>query len=197
MKQIPLSKRGKNAGLYFAEFEEKKVGENLFNLLNASNWNATARGTNSKVFYARRTVGGKDVYMHRFIWEYLYGPIPDGYDVDHKDKNGLNNTPTNLRLAPHDRNCLNRRPCQTKREQSSRYKGVSRRGNRWIARLQGKPLGSPYDSEKDAARAYDRAAFALDPEFAVLNFPDEWPTSSQPNITQRTTPIRAQLKFDL
>ena len=195
MKQIPLSKHGKNAGLYFTE-----VGENLFNLLNASNWNVTARGTNSKVFYARRTVGGKDVYMHRFIWEYLYGPIPDGYDVDHKDKNGLNNVPTNLRLAPHDRNCLNRRPCQTRREQSSRYKGViekkDKRRNRWRTTFRGKHVGY-FGTEEAAARAYDRAAFAFSPEFADLNFPDEWPTSSQLNIAQVVFPIKAQLNFDL
>lgn len=36
---------------------------------------------------------------HRVIWEMVNGPIPDGLEVDHKDRNRLNNLLGNLRLV--------------------------------------------------------------------------------------------------
>lgn len=56
----------------------------------------------------------------------------------------------------------------------SRYKGVAPAGSRWRARLQGastyRHLGC-FDSEEEAARAYDAAALEVWGEFARLNFP--------------------------
>lgn len=34
--------------------------------------------------------------LHREIWKAAHGPIPMGYDVHHKDRNPLNNDPSNL-----------------------------------------------------------------------------------------------------
>lgn len=34
--------------------------------------------------YARVSVDGSKIYAHRFAWELLVGPIPDGMQVDHK-----------------------------------------------------------------------------------------------------------------
>ena len=42
--------------------------------------------------------GGKLVYLHRYIWEYHFGEIPDGYFVHHKDGNPINNGLDNLQL---------------------------------------------------------------------------------------------------
>lgn len=59
---------------------------------------------------------------------------------------------------------------------SSRYKGVSRSGNKWCARIQSgfesNWIGT-FDNEINAARAYDNAARQLHGEFAFLNFPKE------------------------
>ena len=53
----------------------------------------------SNGLYWRIHVEGRQIYCHRFIWEQLNGAIPEDMTVDHIDKNGLNNTPSNLRLA--------------------------------------------------------------------------------------------------
>lgn len=42
---------------------------------------------------------------HRWVWEQSHGPIPDGYEVHHRDRNPLNNDLANLQLltaAEHD-----------------------------------------------------------------------------------------------
>lgn len=36
------------------------------------------------------------VYMHRYVWEYHNGPIPEGYEIHHKDLNRANNKIENL-----------------------------------------------------------------------------------------------------
>jgi hypothetical protein len=65
-----------------------------------------------------------------------------------------------------------------KRKASSRYRGVSwsRTFNAWIAQI-GSRAGhariGQFQDEREAARAYDRAALALYGEAAMLNFPDD------------------------
>lgn len=39
-----------------------------------------------------------NISVHRFVWEIHKGVIPDGYTVDHKDNNKLNNGIENLQL---------------------------------------------------------------------------------------------------
>ena len=99
---------------------------------------------------------------------------PDGLLVDHRNRKGLDNRIANLRMATHSENCYNRRkPGNT----TSRYKGVyceKRRGRvRWRANIKFQDkrifLGY-YDSQLEAARAYDEAAKKYHGEFAQLNF---------------------------
>lgn len=47
-----------------------------------------------------RTKGNMRGYCHRIIWEQDIGPIPEGYDVHHKDGNKLNNLLENLQCLP-------------------------------------------------------------------------------------------------
>ena len=47
--------------------------------------------------YMRCTTGAREL-LHRLIWADINGPIPDGYDIHHRDHNKLNNDPANLQL---------------------------------------------------------------------------------------------------
>ncbi len=126
-------------------------------------WHATeCRGR----CYAATVIDGKSVAMHRM----LMSP-PRGMVVDHIDGNGLNNRRSNLRLCTPTQNRRNTRP----RRKTSAFLGVSRRGDKYLARIkyQGRCLYlGLFDTEVEAARARDEKARELFGEFAWLNFPD-------------------------
>lgn len=117
--------------------------------------------------YSRGTRTTTWILMHRVILD-----APSGMQVDHKDRNGLNNTRENLRLATHTQNQHN---AARRHDNRSGFKGVRRtsRGARWDARIcvdgKQKYLGC-FATAEEAARAYDAAATELRGEFARLNF---------------------------
>ena len=102
------------------------------------------------------------------VWEQAHGPIPAGFQIDHKDRDKRNDSLDNLRLAT----MTQQRANQAKRRDSrNHYKGVQKLPyGKWRARLQAKQLGI-FKSEEEAARAYDEAALIEFGEFACLNFP--------------------------
>lgn len=104
--------------------------------------------------------------MHR---EILKPPI--GVEIDHRDRDGLNNQRYNMRVATHAENAHNRR----KQEETSQFKGVTwyRWKTKWLGQIQVKNqrihLGY-FLSQTEAALAYDRAARTYFGEFANTNF---------------------------
>ena len=54
--------------------------------------------------YYRLQYKGKTYAVHIIIWILHNGPVPLGFDVDHKDTNNQNNKISNLRLATHGQN---------------------------------------------------------------------------------------------
>lgn len=118
--------------------------------------------------YARATIGGQSIYLHRLIMA-----APSGVEVDHVDHDGLNNWRSNLRLATRSQNRANQRP---HRDGSSQYKGVTwdRERRLWAAQShtggRHTHLGR-YATEEEAARAHDAFSAARWGEFAYLNFP--------------------------
>ena len=117
----------------------------------------------------------KTVSMHREIMS-----APGGLLVDHKNRDGLDNRRANLRLATYSQNNCNK---LKRKNTSSQFTGVcfNKRGKRWGGHIsnKGKRIFLGYfDSETEAAKAYDEAAKKYHGEFARLNFPEETPVSS-------------------
>lgn len=53
----------------------------------------------SSTGYPTIYVDGKNVLLHRYIWEKHYGTIPEGFEIHHKDKNRHNYDLSNLELV--------------------------------------------------------------------------------------------------
>jgi hypothetical protein len=85
--------------------------------------------------------------------------------VDHIDGNRLNNRAVNLRWATHSENLWN----QSKHKAStSKYKGVSKHGDKWLVHIRSQHIGI-FKDEKEAAIAYNNHAKEHFGVFAKLN----------------------------
>jgi hypothetical protein len=49
--------------------------------------------------YLRGNRGGRLMLAHVWVWEQAYGPIPDGYQIHHRDGDKRNNDLANLQLV--------------------------------------------------------------------------------------------------
>lgn len=117
--------------------------------------------------YIRVTLNGVEYMVHRIIYELHFGPIPEGYQIDHKDGNKSNNNLENLRLASRTQNAYNR---SKNKNNSSGYKGVHfcSRDKKYKAQIalgkKRKYLGS-FNSAEEASEAYLKAAKEVHKEF--------------------------------
>lgn len=134
-------------------------------------------------FYASAKIDGKDVLMHR----YILGLEDPKIQIDHKNRNALDNTRENLRIVSNQENSFNR---GKNKNNKSGYKGVwfARYGYNyykgkktryentkpWIAGIKhngkNKTIGY-FATAEEAAKAYDIKAKELFGDFCYLNFP--------------------------
>lgn len=104
--------------------------------------------------------------MHHFLVD-----VPEGFEVDHIDRNGLNNQKSNLRVVTHSQNMMNR---NSFKGSSSKYKGVCwhKQCKKWFAQIvlnkKHYYLGL-YENEIDAAKAYNKRAKKLHGKYVNLN----------------------------
>jgi hypothetical protein len=160
-------------------FRRIPLGENEFAVVDQKDYYRVAKfhwclaGYGKKVYVTRSYRIGleqtKSVRMHREIMQ-----PPEGVLVDHKNGDTLDNRRSNLRLATHTQNMQNRRK---RKNTASKYVGMWRdkERNQWAVRLtfnKKKIWLGRFDSEIEAAKAYDRAAKKYFGEFARLNFPE-------------------------
>ena len=139
-------------------------------LLANHTWTISRYGSTFYAYRQTSTIGGtpsRKLYLHREVLN-----APDGVNVDHINGNGLDCRRSNLRLADQTLNNANARP----RVGTSRFKGVyfDRSRGKWSARIQSRGRQSflgRFDSEEEAALAYDAAASVHFGQFARLNFP--------------------------
>ena len=115
----------------------------------------------------RKPLNPITLYLHKLIVQVKHGTV-----VDHINHDLLDNTRKNLRAATRRENSMNRSINRTFR--SSSFKGLTfyKRQRKWGARIRVNYkllfLGL-FESEADAARAYNTAAKQFYGKFACLN----------------------------
>lgn len=146
---------------------EVKVDDEDYQKLSAFKWSRTISGGGN--IYARRTVKGGTVPMHREILGLKTG---EKVFVDHINGDGLDNRKENLRLCSRAENNKNRRNRKTGND---KYMGIYREKSGikiWRATIKHNNksiyLGH-HATEEEAAHVYNVAALKYHGEFAALN----------------------------
>lgn len=110
------------------------------------------------------------IYMHRLLCGLRSG---DPRQVDHIDRDGLNNRRSNLRIATHKENLWNaRRRKRRSGDTASQFTGVYFRGGRWQAMISAETrtfhLGM-FATAEEAAMRYNVEARRIRGQYACLN----------------------------
>lgn len=147
-------------------------------------------GTRSKYVYCTRGIKTEystvyeRVLLHRLI---VYGKGNahlKNEQVDHKDRNRLNNRRSNLRICSMSQNMANVGPRFKGKykgvHDEKKYRNLSKPFGSYISYIDAKSRGlrkreylGRYKTAEEAALAYDKRAKEIWGEFAYLNFPEE------------------------
>jgi hypothetical protein len=150
------------------------VDDDDFNFVNQYRWQIVNGYAKTRIFIGRASnwkagiyhYKYKGIYMHRFVMD-----AQPGQEIDHINRNKLDNRKANLRFCTQSQNTAN---SFGKLRKYSKYKGVTKtKGSRgWIAQIMVNYsqiyLGT-FPTEKDAAIAYNEAAKIHFGEFAHIN----------------------------
>ncbi len=159
------------------------LGDGFYAYVDAADYPEVSRHTwRSENGYAARHENGTRIFMHCQIMK-----PPDDMVVDHIDGNRANNCRLNLRICTKGENQRNQRKRHGSR---SRFRGVllDKQSGKWFAVCQ-RHFRGYFDTEIEAARAYDRLAVEWLDESPRLNFPAEWPPDRRAEVhAQREAP---------
>lgn len=137
------------------------IDDDDFARVSQYNWHDDGRGR------AKAHINGRQIKLSRFILS-----PPRDKDVDHKNGITLDNRKENLIVCSRGENICRRR--KFKGPTTSKYKGVYFQSERkkWRAKVTFRGVVyhiGLFDSENDAARAYNTRALELHGEFALIN----------------------------
>ena len=110
-------------------------------------WHVNVKDGKVKAVHINVRENGKQTKLK--LHQLLMGPVPPEYDnIDHIDRNPLNNCKTNLRFATWSEQNINK---GMHRDNTSGVKGVSwhKPTNKWLAQIDGKHVGL-YDTLEEA-----------------------------------------------
>ncbi len=163
MKRIPLT-QGKVALVDDEDYDYlmqwKWCAQKCYNVYYAVRHYGHPTLKNSKGWAKQITVR-----MHQLILH-----IPQGFEIDHINHDGLDNRRCNLRVCTASENRHNQRP---RKDGLSKYKGVYMSRGKWTASIScanHRRCVGRFVSEIEAATAYDEKARELFGEFAYTNF---------------------------
>lgn len=129
--------------------------------------NGDVAGRKNSQGYWEVSVDSVRYKVHRIVYYMKTGEDPLEFDVDHQMGDLSDNI--NVRKVTKSQNLANSRP---RKNGSSRFKGVSKAGKRWAVEIQvrgQRMYVGRFDSEEDAARAYNKVAIEHFGEFAWVN----------------------------
>lgn len=131
-------------------------------------------GTRRPDGYLEGSVDGRLYLAHHIVWIYFNGQVPEGMEIDHRNRNKSDNSISNLRLVTKSQNAWN---ASLRSDSTSGWKGVTfnKKGQMWYAQIQAhgkrRHIGQ-FTDPLDAASAYNLAAYQLHGEFARYNEPE-------------------------
>jgi hypothetical protein len=133
-----------------------QIDERFFDQVARHAWYLSSRG------YLMASVGGRKVRLHRFVWSLHHGSCP--VELDHVNRDTLDNRLENLRAATRSLNCRNVRrggrfPTGV-RPRGLKFQSLIRRGGRQVS------LGC-FATAEEASAAYEAERLRLIAEAAA------------------------------
>lgn len=166
-----------DAHVYLTGDPERRVGyrDETREKISRAKWKPLSKfrklGPNGQPARRLLHINGRNYKVSRVVWSLHHRKdIPEDMEVDHIDRDPLNNDPSNLRLVNRSRNTRNQSKCRTYGgvTPSSQFRGVSwdsQRG-KWKTEIQ---IGGTlkfigrFTHERGAAKAYQAVVACLRP----------------------------------
>lgn len=153
---------------------EEFASEASWKSWNSQHAEKRALTTVSKFGYLRGTIKGEDYFYHKVAWAIFYGEWqPKGLEIDHINRDKLDNRISNLRLCTRLQNMLNRPKMKSKilpkgvrPDKNGKFRAMCSVNKR------AKWLGA-FPTVEEAAAAYDAEMIKRgEPDFIYLNLRD-------------------------